>query len=241
MINFIRISNNIKLGDYLHKDGTIDNIASNNVVGVCVIPSNFFPDRYARFISLTQTSLYHQWRRDISLKSEYKITLPGKRKGEEYDWGYINEGKGSWVIINPYLPNDSFNPEFLRDLPYGNAFQDYKGYENMKLYKEKYGNNEFFSNAFTEAIKNSPSYKEEDWYLPAIGELAFIPPRFMFIRDKIYKSLIMGSKGTILSSGYFWSSSERGSMHVWYAYTDVGYVGYLDKNLNNGVRAFLAL
>ncbi len=243
MINFLRIVGNIKLGDYLHEDGSINDIPSNDIIGVCVIPSNFLPDRYARFISLVQKYPFHQWGRTVELKSEYKRNLPGKRKGEMFSWGFIRNGyygEGTLILTNPYLPNNSLDPEFLRDLPDGNAFQDYKGYENTKLYKEKYRNNGL-PNVFTEAIKKSPSYKENEWYLPAIGELALIIPMFHFISNKMSEAFIAGSPGVILSSDYFWSSTEKDSESAWYVSLNQGYVNHFWKDGRNYILSFLAL
>ena len=240
MINFLRIIGNIKLGDYLHSNGTIDNIPSNDIIGVCVIPSNSLPDRYARFIYLGDIS-YYTWGRNIRLKSEYKRNLPGKGKNEIFNWGFVNREKGDRLLINPYLSNGSFNPEFLRDLPEGNAFQDYKGYENIKLYKEKYGGDKEFSNAFTEVIKRSPSYKKDNWYLPAIGELAFIPPRFWFIREKMKKAIEAGSPGVALPANRIWSSSERDSNRAWYISTGYSYVSNDGKVYKNYILSFLSL
>ena len=228
MINFLRLANNIKLGDFLHQDGTINDAPSSDIIGICVISSNFLPDKYARFISLTQKTYYRPWGRDIRLKSDYKIRLPRKENG-------------NLSLIDLYLPDDSFNPEFLKDLPGGNAFQDYKGYENMRLYKEKYGNDKTLSNAFTTIIKESPSYKKDDWYLPAIGELTLIIPKFDFIDEKLYKALIAGSWGITLPAGYIWSSTEHDSEDAWDVSLNYGLVDYGDKDLNDCVWAFLAL
>ena len=240
MINFIRIIGNIKLGDYLHSNGTIDNTLSSDIIGVCVISSNILPDRYARFISLGAISCCF-WGRNIELKTDYKIDLLEKREGEILDWGFISDETGYRSLVNPYLPDNSFNPEFLKDLPRGNAFQDYKGYENMKLYKEKYGRDREPFNAFTKIIEKSPSYKKDDWYLPAIGELAFIPPRFNFIRNKITQALIMSSRGASLSGSIFWSSSECGFERAWNVALYSGFVGSYGKGNGNYVRAFLAI
>ena len=242
MINFLRFVGNIKLGDYLHQDGTINDTPSPDIIGVCVIPSGILPDRLARFISLTQMTSYYQNGRDINLKSKFKTGLPGKRKRKPLHWGYLNEKEeGNLLLINPYLPDSSFNPEFLKDLPGGNALQDYKGYENMKLYKEKYGNDKTLSNAFTEIIKESPTYRKDEWYLPAIGELTLIIPRFKFIRYKINEALTAGSEGIYLSGNNIWSSSEWDSRNAWYVTMIYGFVIFIGKESRNYVRAFLAL
>ena len=247
MINFLRIIGNIRLGDYLHKDGTINDTPTPDILGVCVIPSDFLPDKYARFISLTQKASYHQWGRDIKLKSEFKRRLPGKRKedGVLRSGYFIEKGyrfrNGDALLESPYLLDDSFNPEFLRDIPFGNAFQDYRGYENMRIYKEKYSNDGTLSNVFTEIMKESPSYGKNDWYLPSIGELAFIPPKVNLIRDKINRALISGSPGVILPADYFWSSSEKDPDDVWEVNTSHCGIDSSYKIIGGCVRAFLIL
>ena len=241
MINFLKILNNIKLGNYLHGNGSIDDNVSKDIIGVCVIPSGFLPDGYARFISLKERS-YCPFgiNIDLKLESEYKTELPGTRKDETFIWGNVNKD-GDRPLITPYLSDCFFNPEFLRDLPNGNAFQDYKGYENMKIYKEKYGDNKLYYNAFTEVIEKSPSYRKDDWYLPAIGELAFIPPRFEIIKNKAREAFKASSKGIIIPACNFWSSSEWDSYNAWYMVTSYGYVAGCSKVTENCIRAFLAL
>ena len=238
MINFLRIVSNIRLGDYLHQDGTIDSIPSKDIIGVCVVPSNFLPDKYARIISLTQGG-FCPWGMNIRLKSEYKKRLP-RRKGRAFNWGHVNGYFGD-PLTDPYLSDNSFNSKFLRDLPGGNAFQDYKGYENMKLYKEKYGDNETSPNAFTGVIKESPSYRKNDWYLPAIGELVFLPTRINLIKDKINRALIAGSSGVILPLNFFWSSTESDPGEAWEVNLHSFTVDSCGKRIGDYTRAFLAL
>lgn len=59
-----------------------------------------------------------------------------------------------------------------------------------------------------------------DWYLPAMGELAYIMPRFKVIQNSLTK---LGSKALALNDrGYYWSSTEYDSND---AYTLGTYVG----------------
>ncbi len=242
MINFLRTVGNIKLGDYLHQDGIINDVPSSDIIGVCVIPSNILPDNYARFESLRGS--LRTWGMGVNLKSEYKIDIPGKDKKSKR-WGYLKETElyPSFRIVDPYLPNDSFNPEFLKDLPGGNAFQDYKGYENMKIYKERYIDYEM-SNAFLGVIENSPTYRRNDWYLPSIGELAFIPPKFEFISNKESEAFLAGSPGLICDyppESNFWSSSEWSDKFVWHVEMPMGFIFSSNKSTIKYIRAFLAL
>ncbi len=252
MINFLRIANNIKLGDYLHQNGTIDNIPSSDIIGICVIPSNFLPDKYARFISSSNIQNLITWddKIKIELKANQYKYLPTK-KGKEI-FGYFRETNDPLLsFISPYLSDNSFNPDFLRDLEGGNAFQDYRGYENTRLYKEKYKDLKD-TNAFTACFQIAPLYKKEDWYLPAIGELAFIPPRFEMIAEKMEKVSHEGQQ-LINRSHFYWSSTETNNNRVWYLglSLNTGFLGIDNgvtslisksyKIFSNLVRSFLAL
>ncbi len=235
MINFLRISNNIKLGNYLHQDGTIDDIPSDNIIGVCVIPSNFLPDGLARFMSIQQSKSI--WNDDINIDNIYKRELPGKYLDEQIS-GVLSFTFNKYTsLISPYLSNGSFNLDFLKDLKEGNAFQDYKGYENIDKYKKKYGDSEDLQNAFSSCFRISPSYKKSEWYLPSIGELALLFGKKSLINLAIKAS----SLEVILSDHNYWSSSEWGPGVAWGINMSYGEVSTYDKINNYLVCAFLAL
>ncbi len=212
MINFLRIANRIKIGDYLHQDGTIDDRVSSDIVGICVIPSNFLPDSYARFIS-PPVNYSAIWGERIKLRANQNKCLP--TNGGKDNFGYFRDlDKSSLMFTSPYLPDNSFNPDFLRDLEGDNAFQDFKGYENTKIYWEKYS---FLRevNCFNLCFKEAPLYRKEDWYLPAIGELACIPPRFEIIVEKIVEASYE-EPGFAFKSYFYWSSTETDNNRAWY-------------------------
>jgi len=234
MVNFLKISKNIKVGNYLHTDGTIDNNPSKSIVGVCVIPSNFLPDKYARFISFQQSRSI--WGRDINVNKDYKKKLPGK-KLEEFDWEFLDGPS----LISPYLPNGSFNPDFHIDLPCGNAFQDYKGYENTEKYKKKYGNLGDLDNAFSSCSKISPQYRKSEWYLPSIGELALLFKKKSLINSAIKVGSTQDLLGNILSNYYYWSSSECDPEKAWDVSMGDNIIGSSYKDDYDDVCAFLAL
>lgn len=76
------------------------------------------------------------------------------------------------------------------------------------------------------------------WYLPAMGELGFIMPRFNFINEKLSKlgtsvAVQLSSKRT------YWSSSEYNSGYARDLDTDYGLVEYMYKGSGYLVRAFL--
>ena len=84
--------------------------------------------------------------------------------------------------------------------------------------------------------------RKGDWYLPACGELAYLPSIGYEI-NKTITSLcsIYGNVGSLLvtASGYYWSSTERSSTNAWYVLLDSGYVYLSSKGNNYRVRAFL--
>ncbi len=233
MINYLRASDNIKLGDYLHSNGNIDNTLSNDIIGICVIPSKFLPDGLARFMSFPQSK--SGWNLDINI-GEYKKLLPSRISGELLSWGYLSS-KGYRSLVSSCLPDGSFNPDFLIDLPQGNAFQDYKGYENTEKYKKKYGESQELENAFSTCFRISPSYRKSEWYLPAIGELAISFEKKSLINSAINVSL----PGVVLSTGLYWSSSEFDSRYAWGINTSNGEVFSSFKDNPDYTRPFLAL
>jgi len=144
-------------------------------------------------------------------------------------------------IPSPYAPDGSFNTKFhYRTANDEWALTDYRGDLNTRdvVYSEDPG--EGICPAFYSCEKFSPGYRDHEWYLPAIGELAFIPPRFDYIVSKMQEAINAGSGGVVLSTNYYWSSSEWDSEYAWYVDMSGGYVGSYSKDRNNYVRAFLA-
>lgn len=231
MINFLRISNNIKLGDYLHSDGNIDDKVSFDIIGVCVIPSDFLPDRYARFISLCESR--GPWAR-----------TPLYLKKSNFGLDSYPEDSKKGQYLSPYRLDGSFNLDFLKDMEGGNIFQDYKGYEIAELYKKKSKEN-IIDTAFATCNKIVHSYKRNEWYLPTIGELTCIPPRYEKIGIKIQEAISTGSIGDLFGLGYCWSSSERDKSQAWSLSLSPSRsycIGCAPKVYdNNRIRAFLAL
>ena len=286
MINFIRISNNIKLGDFLHQDGIIDDIPSDNIIGVCVIPSNFLPDGRARFISMASMDARNKekgchekersmmtWFAEVNnhdcnfLVQRDEVPLDNNSDGvidRFYAWGRVPlfEGFNTFLTIanpqdpwtkyyqetpyripSPYALDGSFNPLF-HSKGSANALNDYRGDLNTRevVYSKK--PKERCCPAFYCCERFSPGYMNNKWYLPAIGELAFIPPRLKIIRDKILEAINAGSPGVVLSTGFYsgyWSSTERSSGYAWQVKLGYGSVVPQTKNTANFVRAFISL
>ncbi len=285
MINFLRIGNNIKVGDYLHSDGTIDNIISNDIIGVCVIPSDFLPDRRARFVSMAAMDSRNKekgshivehsmvWYSDGAgyedfLTQRRRVPIDCNLDGiiEGYTtWGRVpllDSSNSDLTIDNPqdpgtkyfsrlkinripspYAPDGSFNPNFhSRGSEKDDwALTDYRGDLNTRdvICSEK--SREDYCPAFYCCNEFSPGYRDHEWYLPAVGELAFIPPRFEIIRSKMKEAVNAGSPGVILSARSYWSSSEYDCGHSWYVSLEFGSVSFYGKDGYNNIRAFLAI
>ena len=286
MINFLRISNNIKLGDYLHLSGDINDIASPDVIGVCVIPSNFLPDGKARFISMVAMDPKNKekgndadepwmvWYYDERGNFECDFLVQRNRVPLDIDsYGIIN-GFNTWGRIplldscnphltidnpqdpgtkyyyrtfnripSPYALNGSFNPNFHHrgsDVDEW-ALTDYRGDLNTKEIVHSVNPGEEDCPAFYCCERFSPGYKDREWYLPAIGELAFIPPRLEIIRDKMRKAINADSPGVMLSNSTYWSSSEFSSEFAWNVKLGYGRIDSNCKDNYNYVRAFLAI
>ncbi len=238
MISFLRITKNIKVGDYLHSDGNIDNTLSNNIIGVCVIPSNFLPDKYARFMTLEET--YGHWANSIELIQKTRKRLPGNYSLGR-TWGVLDSSRtftSNFSIISPYLSDNSLNPDFIKDIDTGNACQDYKGYETNRIYKEKYGE-DVRGNIFSRSFSISPNYKRADWYAPSLGELVLSLGARSLINLKIQELKYKGKK-PLFNSAY-WSSTEFNRRIAWFVNSQDDYIGNCYKTAGFAIRAFLAL
>ena len=143
-------------------------------------------------------------------------------------------------IPSPFMNNGAFNENYSTLFTTGgtainNALSDFDGFRNTQI---------LIKDADVVAAKHcaifNPGYEEGEWYLPAIGELGFIMPRFKVINSKLSA---LGSSGVQLyDDDYYWSSTEYDVGNAWSVSTRSGYVYYDGKgNDGNYVRAFLAL
>lgn len=142
-------------------------------------------------------------------------------------------------IPSPFMNNGAFNENYstlftTSGTPINNALSDFDGFGNTKtLIKD----NEVV--AATQCAMFKPGYRDGEWYLPAVGELGFIMPRFKVINNKL---LALGSSGVQLDDySTYWSSTEYDEYNAWTVYTGNGNVLNGTKDSNNYVRAFLAL
>lgn len=142
-------------------------------------------------------------------------------------------------IPSPFMNNGAFNENYSTLFTTGgtainNALSDFDGFRNTQI---------LIKDADVVAAKHcaifNPGYREGEWYLPAVGELGFIMPRFKVINSKLSA---LGTSGVQLGDVYYyWSSTEYVESGAWRVDAKGGNVGSDYKNNDDYVRAFLAL
>lgn len=152
---------------------------------------------------------------------------------------YAYADDGGHYPPSPYYSNGTLNSNYIATKNSNgdsitNALSDIDGYTNTQILIE---------DADVVAAKHcgvfAPNnYGQGKWYLPAIGELAFIMPRW----NEIQAALGSVDGGVQLGSGdVYWSSTEYDSSYAWGLSTSGGNVSDYDKNYGTYVRAFLVL
>ena len=142
-------------------------------------------------------------------------------------------------IPSPFMNNGAFNENYSTLFTTGgtainNALSDFDGFRNTQI---------LIKDADIVAAKHcaifNPGYGKGKWYLPAVGELAFIVPRLKVINSKLSA---LGSSGVQLSgNSCYWSSTEYDDEYTWFVDTCYGHVDRYWKFRESYVRPFLAL
>ena len=115
-----------------------------------------------------------------------------------------------------------------------NALSDFSGLENTQLLCQSAGT---YTAANAAHLYKAFAGDTLEWYLPAMGELGFIMPRF----NAINEALASVGGVALASSKYFWSSSEYSSYGARNLNTGDGYVNYYGKHNSYRVRPFARL
>ena len=253
-----------KLYDYLYEDGSFGKKdATKTAIGVCVIPGGVLPDGKARFMSLkgmTPTSPneggsdtnihWGGYGRDIPTLTNYTNVVTGDAtaEGTSKD-GYVPKN-GSY-LETPHIPSpiDCFSAYSSTG-----ATSDLDGKANTEKIlavdnaaSTAWQTASAITNANSTATVhpaaqccwrfNPGSTNQGDWYLPSIGELAFIMPKFNELQ-----TAISDVSGVQLSDDYYhWSSTEYNGSFAWRVDGSDGQLAGGSKEFNNYVRAFLAL
>ena len=249
--------------DYVNK--TKWNESLGTPLGVVVVPTNFTPDRKARFIALNavdasgntstseKTMKWSNTSTDTSLTNFNRVPTTdngGSTSAGSSGNGYLPSDKftgyqsfvdakakyrGSTPMIpSPYLiidGKDTPNPEYYKEISgYNNALSDFSGLSNTETLVGL-GSDYLAANA---AWNYHDGLSNVQYYLPAMGELGYLMPRFNEINDSL--SLIGGV--VVGSSSDFWSSSEYSSSLAYYLTTGTGNVNYGSKYRSYTVRPF---
>lgn len=212
-------------------------------VGVVMIPEGFLPDGRARIISLQRIPLA-PWSTlgnidsitpnygnvcltnnvaDVSITNGLVGYLPTDRTDisvspvvcyTDPTCRYPMQGTID-MIPSPYSRNQP-SPGYFNTLPGGNALNDFYGLTNTRLLLD------VDSDAYLAASLcwnyKDPANSNLQWYLPAMGELAFLMPRFAVIRQSIL------AVGGTFAPVTLWSSTEwtdnRRNFSMWILYTN---------------------
>ena len=234
-------------------------------VGVVVIPENMLPDGKPRIISLkyvdksgnaSTSTVKMSWAStnvNTSLTNYDRVPTTdnaGSTSTGSSDGGYLPSdkftGSVSFVdpkskyrentpyIISPYLGDDkTLNPEYCKAISgYNNALSDFNGLSNTETLVGL-GSDYTAANA---AYKYNDGSSNLQWYLPAMGELGFLAPRFKEINN-----IITALGGVAVAGIYLWSSSEVSSYYVYTLSTINGHVYTNSKGGNVYARPFAIL
>ena len=223
-------------------------------IGIVVIPEGFLPDGRARMVSLKCVNSYGnittshsemKWSNtstDTSLKNYNKNPITdniSSMSNSTANGGNLPSDKftgaqsfvdanskydnSSNLIPSPYLNNRAFNYAYSESSGYSNVLSDFNGLSNTQTLVGL-GSDYVAANA---AWKYSDGVSSTQWYLPAMGELGFLMPRFNAINEAI--TAVGGV--VIHNGGYgingtlaFWSSTETSSNFVCTLQTHNGYV-----------------
>jgi hypothetical protein len=224
------------------------NTSLGTPVGVVVVPTGFAPDGKTRIIGLksvdkngNQSSSHVdiEWglmRTDTTLTNYTKVPITDNTSSAST--GSSNTGRlpsdkftgttsyvdskikyfstsTSDMIPSPYL-GDVPNPEYYKTISGNNALSDFYGLSNTETLVGL-GTGYTATNA---AYKYKDGASNLQWYLPAMGELGYIMPRFNVINNTL---TALGGLA-VAGSGYFWSSSEYSNASAYMLFTGNGNV-----------------
>ena len=257
----------INLCDIAYWDGSsVKTVAKDNwdaslgtPVGVVVIPEGMLPDGKARMVSLVccTKNIYGPSGTDTSLTNYDRLPTTdnsGSTSTGSNSYGCLpvdhNTGIQSFVdpkakyfyeanrfsfVPSPYLGNDkTLNPEYCKEISgYKNVLSDFNGLTNTQALV---GLDEDY-NAAEYAWTYRDGVSDYQWYLPAMGELAFLAPRFNEINEAI--SMVGGT--VIAPEHNYWGSSEYSSTEagIFGAYN--GMVSSINKYAAFEVRPFACI
>ena len=250
-----------KLYDYLYEDGSFGKKdATKTAIGVCVIPGGVLPDGKSRFMSLkgmtltspneggSDTNIYWGgYRSDITSLTNFQTVVTGDTTAEGTNsYGFVPKN-GSYSFT-PHIPSpiDHFSAYSSEG-----ATSDLDGKANTeKILAVDNAASTAWQTA--ESITsdgivhpaaqccwrfNPGSTNQGDWYLPSIGELAFIMPKLNDLQAAI--SDVSGVQ--LGDDNRYWSSTKYDVDDAWRVDASGSGVSGSYKGNDYYVRAFLAL
>ena len=253
-----------KLYDYLYEDGSFGKKdTTKTAIGVCVIPGGVLPDGKARFMSLKAMTLtspneggsdtYIYWGgygSNIQSLTNFRTVVTGDTTAEGTNvYGYVP--KNDSYSDTPHIPSPI---KYFSAYSSTGATSDLDGKANTEkiLTVDNTASTAWQTASTITNDKSTPtvhpaaqccwrfnpgSTNQGDWYLPSMGELAFIMPNFNDLQTAI--SDVGGVQ--LNDDYYYWSSTEYGTYGAWSVDASGGYVRTSNKNNTCYVRAFLAL
>ena len=161
------------------------------------------------------------------------LTIPSDWDQSAIYWCNDDDGADRYVP-SPFLADGSLNPEYARQWP--NVFADMDGEANTAAWLAK----SMTDYPAALACHNfAPGFGK--WYLPSVGELAYLVPRWGAINDKLQALSQAGCRVALLGAeDYFWSSTAYDSATCWYVDMGSGGVNFNIKNYTSNVVAFSA-
>ena len=229
-------------------------------VGVIVVPEGFAPDGKARMVSLkyatsagtsSDIAVNIMWgpiNTDTTLTNYDRVPTTdnvGSTTTDSNYRGYLpsDNFSGTVSVIDPeakysgssnMIPsphlNGAANPDYYGAIEgYNNSLSDFNGLDNTATLVGL-GSDYIAANA---ANNYSDGVSGAKWYLPAMGELGYLMPRF-----KEINKAIAAAGGVALPSDGFWSSTEYDGRSARYLSTGDGYVNNYRKTATYCVRPF---
>ena len=231
-------------------------------VGVVVIPEGFLPDGKARMIGLKPVNKngdassshvgmsWGNFTTDTSLTNFNRVPITDNKSSattSSHGTGHLPSDKltgaqsyvdakakydsrSSNLIPSPYLDDETMNPAYSATISgYNNMLSDFNGLSNTQTLVGL-GSDYEAANA---SWKYNDGVSSTQWYLPAIGELSFLMPRFNAINE-----VISSVGGVAVINDYLWSSSEGPTGNACILIPTLGDVTTSFKGNGNYVRPF---